>query len=152
MTKNISSFYEYFIGMTKFLTRKRDKKVFPVSGGGKEYRIVDDYEKKPPEENPSEEKVLEEKMQEQKAEKKHKPEKPSFSTRSNVKHDIKNMIRKDDSDEYGSKDYINYRKKLGRYAEKTYVRENKKAKKRRKKNMKKEKKQEEKEQQIQNQN
>ena len=131
--------YEYFIGMTEFRTRRKDKQVFPV-GEGREIRREDDYGKKyHPEESPPEEKVLEEKAQ-----KKHKLEKPSFSTRSNMHRDIKNMMRKEGSDEYGSKDYLNYRKKLGRDADRTYSRENRKAKKRRKKKMKKEEKQREK--------
>ncbi len=115
--------------MTEFRTRRKDKQVFPI-GGGKEYRREDDYE--PPEE----------KIQEQKAQKKHKPKKPSFSTRSDMHRDIKNMMRKEDSDEHGSKDYLNYRKKLDRDADRTYSRENRKAKKRRKKETKKEEKQE----------
>ena len=119
--------------MPDFRTKGRgeNRQVFPVSGG-KEHRRVDDYEESPPEE-----KVLGEK-----AEKKHKLAKPSFSTRSDVRRDIKNMMRKEDSDEHGSKDYLNYRKKLDRDADRTYSRENKKAKKRRKKETKKEKKQE----------
>ena len=112
--------------MTEFRTRRKDKQVFPI-GGGKEYRREDDYE--PPEE----------KIQEQKAQKKHKPKKPSFSTRSDMHRDIKNMMRKEDSDEHGSKDYLNYKKKLDRDADRTYSRENRKAKKRRKKEAKKNK-------------
>ena len=119
--------------MTEFRTRRKDKRVFPVSGG-REYRREDDYE-----ENPPEERVLEEKIQEQKAPKKHKPAKPSFSTRSDMRRDIKNMMRKEDSDEHGSKDYLNYKKKLDRDADRTYSRENRKAKKRRKKEAKKNK-------------
>jgi len=115
--------------MTEFRTRRKDKQVFPI-GEGKEHRREDDYE--PPEE----------KMQEQKAQKKHKLAKPSFSTRSDVHQDIKNMMRKDGSDEHGSKDYVNYRKKLDRDADRTYSKENRKAKKRRKKETKKEEKQE----------
>ena len=123
--------------MTDFRTRKKDGQVFPISSG-KEFRQVDDY--KPLEESLSEEKVLGEKMK-----KKYKPEKPSFSTRSGVKHDIKHMMQKEDSDEHGSKDYIHYKRKLGNYAEKRYKKENKKAKRRRKKELKKEQKQREKE-------
>ena len=82
-----------------------------------------------------------EKYNKEKAQKKHKLAKPSFSTRSDVHQDIKNMMRKDGSDEHGSKDYVNYRKKLDRDADRTYSRENRKAKKRRKKKMKKEEKQ-----------
>ena len=120
--------------MTEFRTRRKDKQVFPIASG-KEHRRVDDYEQNnPPEENPPEEK----------AQKKHKLAKPSFSTRSDVHQDIKNMMRKDGSDEHGSKDYVNYRKKLDRDADRTYSRENRKAKKRRKKETKKEEKQREK--------
>ena len=119
--------------MTEFRTRKRDKQVFPVSGG-REYKRVDDYKENPPEE----------KIQEQKAQKKHKLEKPPYSTRSKVRSDIKNIMRKEDSDEHGSKDYVNYRKKLDRDADRTYSRENRRAKKRKKKKMKKEEKQQEK--------
>lgn len=121
----------YLLCMTEFRTKGRgeNRQVFPVSGG-REYRREDDYE-------PPEEKVLEEKAQ-----KKHKLEKPSFSTRSDVRRDIKNIMRKEDSQEYGSKDYVNYRKKLDRDADRTYSRENRKAKKRRKKETKKVKKQE----------
>ena len=124
--------------MPQFRTKGRgkDRQVFPVSGG-KEYRRNDDYK-----ENPPEEKVLEEKIQEQKAEKKHKLAKPSFSTRSDVRRDIKNIMRKEDSDEHGSKDYLNYRKKLDRDTDRAYSKENRKAKKRRKKETKKVKKQE----------
>ena len=113
----------YLLCMTEFRTKGRgkDRQVFPVSGG-KEYRRVDDYEQN----NPPDESPPEEKMQEQKAEKKHKLEKPSFSTRSDVRRDIKNMMRKDGSDEHGSKDYVNYRKKLDHVADRTYSKENRK--------------------------
>ena len=114
--------------MTGFRTRRKDKQVFPI-GEGKEHRRVDDYE--PPEESPPEEK-----------QKKHKLAKPSYSTKHDMRHDIKNMMRKDGSDEHGSKDYVNYRKKLDRDADRTYSKENRKAKKRRKKETKKEEKQE----------
>jgi len=117
--------------MTEFRTRRKDKQIFPVSDG-REYRRVDDYK-----ENPPEERVLE-----QKAQKKHKLEKPSFSTKHDVRHDIKNMMRKEDSDEHGSKDYVHYKKKLNRDADRTYYRETRKAKRREKKERKKEEKQE----------
>ena len=121
--------------MPDFRTKGRgeNRQVFPIKDG-KEHRREDDYE--PPEESPPEEKVLGEK-----ARKKHKLAKPSFSTRSDVRRDIKNMMRKEDSQEHGSKDYLNYRKKLDRDADRTYSKENRKAKKRRKKETKKEKKQ-----------
>ena len=151
--------------MTGFRTKGKGKNrtVFPIGGSKsqKNYSIggrknYSDYEKKPPEENPSEEKVLQEKLQEQKAQSdkkiKHRPEKPSFSTRTSINSDIKNMMRKDDSDEHGSKDYVNYRKKLDHDADRTYSRENRKGKKRRKKETKREKKQQHKEQQLEDHN
>ncbi len=128
--------------MTEFRTRRKDKQIFPVSDG-REYRRVDDYK-----ENLPEERVLEEKIQEQKAQKKHKLEKPSFSTKHDVRHDIKNMMRKEDSDEHGSKDYVHYKKKLNRDADRTYYRETRKAKRREKKERKKEKKQREKQETL----
>ena len=133
--------------------RGKDRQVFPISGGT-EHRIKDDYEQDNPpeaetlgqkiqEESPPEEEVLEEKIEEeQKKQKKHKLAKPSFSTKHVVRHDIKDMMRKEDSQEHGSKDYVNYKRKLDREADRTYSKENKKAKKRRKKETKKEEKQE----------
>ena len=133
--------------MTDFRTRRKDGQVFPVRSG-KVFRQIDDYEpseKKPSEETPSEEKVLEEKLQKEKAKKKHKSKKPSFTTKSSVKSDIKKIMRDENSGEHGAKDYVHYRRKLNHYAEKKYKKENKKAKRQRKKELKKEQNQKEKE-------
>ena len=123
--------------MPEFRTKGRGKgrQAYPISARKKNRKDHSNYKIHPPEENPAE----------QKAQKKHKLAKPSYSTRSDVRHDIKGMMRKENSDEYGSKDYVNYRKKLGRDADRTYSREKRKAKKRRKKETKKEKKQQKKE-------
>ena len=133
--------------MPEFRTKGRGKgrQAYPISARKKNRKDHSNYKINPPEESPPEEKVLEEKMQEEKAQKKHKLAKPSYSTKHVVRHDIKNMMRKEDSQEYGSKDYVNYKKKLDRDADHTYSKENRKAKKRRKKETKKEEKQQKKE-------
>lgn len=142
--------------MTGFRTKGkgRGRKVYPIGSakGRKTYSIggrknYSDHEGRPPEDSFSEGKVLEEKLQEQKAQK-HKLAKPSFTTRASVNTDIKNLMRKDGSDEHGSKDFVNYKKKLDRDANRTYSRESRKGKKRMKKENKNNEKQQAKEQEV----
>jgi len=140
--------------MPEFRTKGRGKQrqAYPLSSGKKNKKSYFNYKinppkTNPPEESPSEEKVLDEKLQEQKTVKKHKSEKPSFSTRSNVHQDIKRMMRKDNGVEYGKKDYKQYKKQLKQHADKQYYKEHDKAKRRQEKDLKREEKQQEQEQQ-----
>ena len=149
----------------KFRTKGRGKnrKIFPVTGSknSKIYSISKDKEPRKNhsihkneefEENPSEEKVLDEKLEEEKKQRKHKPEKPSFPTRSNIKHDVKNILNKEDASVHGKKDYKLYKKQLKQHTDKQYQKEHQKTMKRQVKERKKDEKlQKQKHRQIENQ-
>jgi len=137
--------------------RGKNRKIFPMTGSknSKVYSIGKDKglgnnhsinNQEGLEENPSEEKVLDERLNEEKKQRKHKPGKPSFPTRSNIKHDVKNILNKEDASDHGKKDYKLYKKQLKQHADKQYQREHHKAKRKQEKEQRKENKQQEREQ------
>jgi hypothetical protein len=137
----------------KFLTRHKDKQVFPI-GNGREIRRDDDYvpesdvmkhKESEPEielDDPNdedyalmlkEEQARKEELKEEQRKRKElqKLQKPSYVSKASAKSDVKKLMRSDDSKVNKEKEFSTYKKRLDRDLTETYLKEDRKSDKRR---------------------